>query len=220
MVRISGTWGRVSSTPGVLAGSPICADAVLSTAGDRPPDDKEDSSMRSLTRSISLVPVLLVAAGLLLAGPAAAAQHSSALVSARLASTQPLGYGSQSSSYAFGGLTNHGGPVVLDVTRNGRRIKRADGALDLRCSNGDAFIIVDSWRNIPISRRGSFRVSAQDTDPGPDGTTVDASFSFAGKLNRRRTRLTGTWRAQLVERSPDGSQISCDSGTLRFAARR
>jgi hypothetical protein len=173
--------------------------------------------MRAFIRRISLLPVLLFAAGSLLAGTAAAAGHSAK--AAGLGRSLPTAHSSQSSGYVLGGRTGQGGPVVFDVSRNGRMLKRADGALELNCSNGNSFIVVDGWRNVAISRRGSFKASARDVDPG-EGGTVEASFDFAGTYNRRRKTARGTWRAQMVFRATDGTETRCDSGTLRFSLRR
>ena len=151
-------------------------------------------------------------AGIGLTAEAAAATHSSVASSA--APAPSIGAG------VFGGLTSKGAPVVVELARSGKRVKRTVAAVELKCTpSGDSFTIVDKWTQLPV-RRGRFGSSFRDTSTEA-GQIFEASGSVKGKLNRKRTRITGSWRAQLVIRNAAGATIdTCDSGPLRFTARR
>ena len=119
---------------------------------------------------------------------------------------------------SLGGLTSNGWPVHIRLARSGKRIVRAVGAIDLPCSKGGSLTFRDTWRNLPV-RGGRFRTGYRDSFT-EGGETIQVDDSFAGKVNRKRTRVTGTWRNKMVIREADGSVDSCDSGVLRFTASR
>jgi len=151
-------------------------------------------------------------AGIGLTADAAAATHSSEASSAAIAPN--IGAG------VFGGFTSKGGPVVVELARNGKRVKRTVAAVELKCTpSGDSFTLLDKWTQLPV-RRGRFGSSFSDTGTEA-GEIFEVSGSVKGKLNRRRTRISGSWRAQMVIRNAAGATIdTCDSGPLRFTARR
>jgi hypothetical protein len=125
----------------------------------------------------------------------------------------------RSAGVIYGGMTSNGWPVIAEVTRDGRRVKRVVGALTAECSLGGDFTFPSQWRDLRISRSGAIRASYQDTDLD-EGVEVTFEETFAAKFNRARTRLTGRWRASTTFRMPDGSVDVCDTGTLRFTAQQ
>ena len=167
---------------------------------------------RATTLGPAIAILLSFPAGGGLTAEAAAATHSIRASSAAIAPS--IGAG------VFGGFTSKGGPVVFELARNGKRIKRVVAAIDLRCTpSGDSFTIVDKWTKLPV-RRGRFGSSFRDTFTEA-GQTFEASGSVKGKLNRKRTRISGSWRSRVVVRNSAGATTdSCDSGPLRFTARR
>lgn len=125
---------------------------------------------------------------------------------------------SRSGKLALGGLTSNGWPVYIELAGNGRSIVRAVGAIDAPCTKGGSTTFDDKWARVPV-RRGSFKAAYRDSF-SDQGATIDVDDSFTGKVNRARTAITGTWRNKMVIHEPDGSVDSCDSGVLRFKARR
>jgi hypothetical protein len=119
----------------------------------------------------------------------------------------------------YGGRLSNGWPVVVEVTRDGRMIKRAVAGIDADCTDGGRAAFFSGWRNLPISRRGAFKASFHDSSLNGD-TEVISSETFTGKFNRARTRLTGTWRSSTTFRHPDGSINVCDTGALSVSARQ
>ena len=151
-------------------------------------------------------------AGIGLAADAGAATPQHEVSSAAIAPS--LGAG------VFGGLTSKDGPVVVELARNRKRIKRAVAAIELRCTpSGDEFTALDYWVQLPI-RASRFSDSSTDASV-ENGQLYEWSYSIKGKLNRKRTRISGSWRNRLVVRNAAGATIdTCDSGPLRFTARR
>ena len=126
---------------------------------------------------------------------------------------------SASATIAFGGLTSRSGPVFIQLAKNGRSITRAVGALEVTCTMPETYkdTFLDSWLKLPVSSSGAFRASYSDSDP-VEGGSLELSSSLSGKVNRTRTKITGTWRTTEVFRRADGSvAYSCDSGPLRFS---
>jgi len=122
----------------------------------------------------------------------------------------------------YAGETFSGGPIVATVARGGRTVKRLLGAIEMTCSDGhDTFqtVTVASWRALRISRGGSFGSHTQDS-AAQDGGTVDYTENVSGRFNRARTSVTGHWQEKFVYHGPDGSTMTCDSGSLGFDADR
>lgn len=127
--------------------------------------------------------------------------------------------GSAAKILRYSGALSAGGPLVIDTTSNGRRITRARGALELDCGDGLMIDESDAWRNVRVSKRGSFKAVYRDSFTD-EGATVDVYDEFAGRFNRKHTKVSGTWRLQIVIHEPDGTEVDCDSGALRFTATR
>ena len=125
----------------------------------------------------------------------------------------------RSGGVMYGGTTSNGWPVIVEVTRNGRLMKRVVGGISSDCSQGGRYTFPSSWRYLKIAGNGSFKATYNDSYLS-DGTEVTVSESFVGKFNRARTRLTGTWRVSTTFREVDGTVDVCDSGSLRFVARQ
>jgi hypothetical protein len=136
-----------------------------------------------------------------------------------LADSPDASHGARFAGVVYGGLTSNGWPVMFQVSRDGRRVIRAIGAIETKCSQGGTVIVADPWTRLPISRRGGFRASFRDS--GMEGQNrFEESGSIQARVNRARTRITGTWRIRLVVHSPDGSVNDCNSGAVRFTAER
>ena len=127
--------------------------------------------------------------------------------------------GQRSTGVVYGGLTSNEWPVVVEVTRDGRRIKRVVGGIFAACTQGGYHAFPSQWTDLRISRRGAFKASYYDTDV-EEGTETTWSETFVGKFNRARTQLTATWRSSTTFRMPDGTVDVCDTGSLRVTARQ
>jgi hypothetical protein len=125
----------------------------------------------------------------------------------------------RSAGVVYGGLTSNGWPVTVEVTRDGRLVKRVVGAMFADCSQGGSYTFPSQWRDLRVSRSGAFKASYHDTDVD-DGVVVTYAETFVAKFNRARTRLTGKWRSSTTFRTPDGTVDVCDTGSLRITAQQ
>jgi hypothetical protein len=157
---------------------------------------------RAFIRAMVAVPFV---AGVLMGG---LVPHAAAATSAKLS---PGGI--------FGGYTTKGWPVVIEVSRNGKRIKRAVAGIEASCTSGAIVTLPDTWRDLPIRGR---RFKGAFTDSDPDGGLVyEFSDSIQGAINRKRTRISGTWSEKVTIRDAAGVTVdTCDSGRVPFTARR
>jgi hypothetical protein len=122
----------------------------------------------------------------------------------------------RSKGAVLGGLTSNGWPVVAELTPDGHRFKRIVGAIVADCSQGGRWATPSEWRDLRISRSGAFKTSYRDTDVFDDGTQVTYVESFAGRINRARTRLTARWSSSTTLQYPDGTVDVCDTGVLKL----
>jgi hypothetical protein len=125
----------------------------------------------------------------------------------------------RSAGVVFGGMTSNGWPVIVELSSDGRLVKRVVGGMSADCTAGGIFAFPSQWRNLRISRAGAFKASYRDTD-SDEGVEITYAETFTGKLNRARTKLTGRWRSSTTFRTADGTVDVCDTGSLRYTARQ
>ncbi len=128
----------------------------------------------------------------------------------------------------FGAVTAQDFPVVIELSKTGRKIVRASIGLDLKCGTPDVSLTIpDGVTNVPVSAAGKFIAEQPVTrsPAAPDGTPAfDYSATFKGTVNKARTRIKGSWQRKLVlynPADPTATQVldSCDTGVLSFTAK-
>jgi hypothetical protein len=140
-------------------------------------------------------------------------------VSASFADTTPAASTKVKLGGIFGGNTSKGWPVVIKVSRNGKRVTEALAGMSSSCTTGADLVVSDGWRNLVIrARRFTGTYSESDTQ----GSLVfQSSGTITGRLNRKRTRITGTWTQKVTIRETAGAIVdTCDSGRVTYTARR
>ncbi len=135
----------------------------------------------------------------------------------------PLALGAEakaSRDLVLTGQVAGGGPVVVRLSPDGRMVKRITASLWLECSAGGGFTFTDSWMQLRV--RGGSRITASFQDSSvEEGTEFAIADSLRARINRHRTRITGTWRLTIDSRDiATGETDHCDSGAVRFSARR
>jgi len=122
----------------------------------------------------------------------------------------------------FGGVTSAGGPVVVEVSRDGREIVRATIAVQQKCQpSGLTFFTPDYYTHVPISATGVFHASEEWSAPltEPPITGVTNTGSLSGRFNRAGTSVTGTWSLLSVFNGATGAAVErCESGSVSFTA--
>lgn len=115
-----------------------------------------------------------------------------------------------------------GGHVALVLSRDGRQVTRAFVGYWYKCSDGTGFSDIDVFRAIPMSANRAFR-STYDTGPQADprtpGGRIQFTGLFAGKKNKRGTKVIGTARFTVEITRASGEVEKCDTGTIRYTAK-
>jgi hypothetical protein len=128
----------------------------------------------------------------------------------------------------FGGVTAQDFPVVIQLSKTGRKVVSADIGLDLKCQMPPDITIPDGVKNIPVSKAGKFAAEQAVThipaDPVAGIPAFDVSAKLTGTVNKARTRIKGTWQRKVViydPADPTGVAIvdTCDTGVLRYTAK-
>src|SRR3954471_4544748 len=118
----------------------------------------------------------------------------------------------------FGGRTSAKWPVMVQLSRDGRRVAYAVAAWTARCTDG---VLADNeeFSRSPVSAGRKFSRS-YDTGNYQDGSvTVRFAASITGKINKRRSRITGTVRVMSsVRDAANGVDETCDTGTVKYVA--
>jgi hypothetical protein len=131
----------------------------------------------------------------------------------------------------FGGVTGavgdlQGYPIVLELNKAGTRVVKANVVLDLGCQMPPNITgLGDGYSNIPI-KKGAFtaafgpeRIPANPTAGTP---ALDTSGTIKGRVNKARTKITGTWSYKVIAYNPadpTGATVldTCDSGNVKYS---
>jgi hypothetical protein len=118
----------------------------------------------------------------------------------------------------LGGFTSQGWPIVVEFSRDHKKIALVETGLEMKCSSGTSFPELDGWVRLPISAGGRAHVSMPlSPQTGTNASLTGGTDTFTGQFNRQRTKLTGTWELQQTFSLPNGQTDQCDSGRVGFA---
>jgi hypothetical protein len=124
---------------------------------------------------------------------------------------------------AYGGTTAQDFPVVIEMSRTGRKVVDARIGIRLPCTAGGRIAIPDGYEDLVVNRRKR-RFSSSfgpETDRNDDGTSTDFQGRVSGTFNRSRTRVTGTWALKVTDHDASGAVTdTCDSGTVSWKAKQ
>jgi hypothetical protein len=153
-------------------------------------------------------------------GPASAADVPHGLsLNAIGASLQRQAVAKINGAPILGGFTSQGGPVVLEISKDAKRLQSAETALIMRCTSGSRFVYAEAAFRLAIKANGRVHISATTSTNDASGDVIKTSHSFSATINRRRWTASGVWRVHLDVTLSSGNTDSCDSGSVSFQAR-
>jgi hypothetical protein len=124
----------------------------------------------------------------------------------------------------FGGATSQTFPVVIQVTRNLKKVTLALIGWGADCTSGGGIANSDNYVNLKITRKGAFGASfgPQPAQGAPPGQTETDQGSVAGRFNKAHTKVAGTWRfTAIFKNATTGAVVdTCDSGFIRWSAKQ
>lgn len=129
----------------------------------------------------------------------------------------------------YGGVTAQDYPVVLQLSKTGRQVVKANIVLDMKCKTPPNASLPDSYTKLPVSAAGKFSYTAPVARIPANSTTgtpaLDVSGTITGQVNKAKTRIKGTWQLKVVAYDPMdptgmGVLDSCDSGVLHYTAKQ
>lgn len=153
---------------------------------------------------------------------------AAALVVSPLTAAARPEHGSSRATTASAGGTVYGGdtaqdfPVVIETSKNGRKVVQATIAIRLTCTSGGAFTLPDGYGGMSVSKKRKFRTSfGPVTNRNDDGTTTDFEGTISGAFNKSRTKASGTWSLKATDHDAAGAITdTCDSGSVRWTAKQ
>lgn len=134
----------------------------------------------------------------------------------------------KASAVVFGDVTSQGYPVVVELSKSGKKVVRAAIGLELVCQMPPDITLSDAFTNMKIAKSGRFAdalpVTHVAADPSIDLPAIDVSASISGRVNAARTTIKGTWTRKVVlfdPADPTGNTVqdTCAT-TVRFTARQ
>jgi hypothetical protein len=122
----------------------------------------------------------------------------------------------------YGGVTAQDFPVVIETSRNGRKVVEAGIAIRLTCTSGAGIIVPDGYRAMSVSKKRKFTFSfGPVVDRNDDGTSTDFEGSISGAFNKARTKVSGKWSLKATDRDAAGAITdTCDSGSVSWTAKQ
>jgi hypothetical protein len=160
----------------------------------------------------ALVLAVVCAVPPLAASPASAAKPSAE--TARSSARNPAGH-LRVVGGMFGGVTDDGLPVAVQLSRNGTEIVRMAAAVKVTCRpSGLVMIMPVPFAHVPLSAQGTFRDRIEGSE-----NEVSITATVAGRFNSSRSAVTATWALTLVGHGGAGTD-TCESGPSTFTATR
>jgi hypothetical protein len=122
----------------------------------------------------------------------------------------------------YGGVTAQDFPVVVETSKNGRKVVKATIAIRLTCTSGGVFILPDGYTAMSVSKKRKFSASfGPMTSRNDDGTTTDFEGSISGAFNKARTKASGKWSLKATDHDASGAITdTCDSGSINWTAKQ
>jgi hypothetical protein len=122
----------------------------------------------------------------------------------------------------YGGATAQDFPVVIETSKNGRKVVEATIAIRLTCTSGGAFTAPDGYRAMSVSKKRKFSASfGPVTNRNDDGTTTDFEGRVSGAFNKARTKVSGKWSLKATDHDGAGAVTdTCDSGSISWTAKQ
>jgi hypothetical protein len=118
----------------------------------------------------------------------------------------------------YAGLTSDGRPVVVQRSRDGRRVDSLWVSWSAPCQGGGGFSIGEGLVRFPVSRRGSFGDAFSDDLKLDVGGTRTFAYDLSGDVGA--SRASGTFRVQVADKDPAGATTdTCDTTLLSWSAR-
>ena len=122
----------------------------------------------------------------------------------------------------YGGDTAQGFPVVIETSKNGRRVVDATIAIRMTCTSGGAATVPDGYRGLAVNKKRKFKASfGPTTSRNDDGTTTDFEGTISGRFNKARTKASGKWSVKGTDHDATGAITdTCDSGGITWTAKQ
>ena len=118
----------------------------------------------------------------------------------------------------YAGLTSNGSPIVVQRSRDGRRIDSLWVSWQAPCQNEGGFSLAEELVRFPVSGAGSFGGAFPDDVKLDDGGTRSFAYRLSGRAGA--TSASGTFQVQITDKDPAGATTNtCDTTLLRWSAR-
>jgi len=141
--------------------------------------------------------------------------------SASPSSRGPSGLSAAAAGKTYGGRTSQGFPIVIELSKNQRRVVQGVAALSLPCTSGNFYVNWDRWINVPVNRRRKFRTGfGRDTQSYDDGTTSKFESRMSGALNRARSKVSGRWQLKVTFYDNAGALTDTCSVSVSWTAKQ
>jgi len=128
----------------------------------------------------------------------------------------------------FGGVAAQGYPVVIQLSKTGKKVVTATIGIEMKCSTPGDLTVPDTFKNLTVSSTGKFSAkygpAEVPADPATGVSKIIVSGFITGTVNRAKTSIKGTWNAKLVAinaADPTGATVldTCDSGSVNYTAK-
>ena len=109
----------------------------------------------------------------------------------------------------YGGVTATGYPVVIQLSKTGRKVVKATIGLELKCQTPGDITLPDSFKNIPVSKAGKFSHTY-----GPEEIAADPATGVS------KVQVTGCDHREVGEQGAHAHQGHVDAEDHRDQRRR
>jgi hypothetical protein len=131
----------------------------------------------------------------------------------------PVATTSRLTPVSFGGTTKQDMPIVVQISKNGKRIVQAVSVLEVSNQQSEWMLLPDKYTGIKVKARHFAKSWGPYSQTLDDGSTAILSGSCDGTFAKSGAKVSGTWTYQVVLRDANGTITSTyDSGNVHWTA--
>lgn len=122
----------------------------------------------------------------------------------------------------YGGITPQNWPIVVELDKNRKTVKRIVIGLDMTCTSNENFGTTDGFTDIKINSKSRFKARFGPQRIDAAGAPADIEGAITGRRSRDRASVKGTWTYKITFYDAGGANVldTCESGLVSWRARQ
>jgi hypothetical protein len=122
----------------------------------------------------------------------------------------------------YGGVTPQNWPIVVELDKAAKKVKRIVTGLDMTCTSKENFGTTDGFTDVKLNSKNRFKATYGPQRIDAAGTPADIEGAITGRLTKDHSAMKGTWTYKVTFFDAAGSNVTdtCESGLVSWKAKQ